>query len=204
MIEDEPEVRRALATALRANDYDVLELDDVGALLAAAEAGALPPILLADLDLDGTRVVDALPAVFAHAPELSVVAVTGHASDDWLFPAIEAGCVGYVLKTEVFTRLGEVAREVERGGSPMTREISRRLLARLRAPSTRAQPGLLSEREREVLGLLAEGYTYEQVALRLELSIDSVRTYVRRTYGKLGVSTKSEATRRAMRLGLID
>jgi DNA-binding NarL/FixJ family response regulator len=202
VLDDELEVRDALATVLLREGFHAVLLDDTRDLLARAKAGSLPAVLLADLDLGGESVAKVLPRVLAAAPSLAVVAVTGHASDDWLFPAIEAGCVGYVLKSDAFVRLGDVVREVLGGGSPMTREISRRVLSRMR-PDAASGPRP-SEREIEVLELLADGYSYEQVALHLGVSIGTVRTHVKRLYGKLGVSTKSEATLRAMRLGLID
>lgn len=213
VLDDEADVREALASILAREGFEVRTFADVAELLTAAARDEAPDVLLADLDLGGERFADAMGRLAAQAPSMLVVAVTGHAEDAWLFPAIEAGCVGYVLKSDAFVQVADVVREVLRGGSPMTREISRRVLRRMREPDARpvaasataasadARP---SERELAVLRDLAEGYTYEQVALRLGVSISTVRTYVSRLYGKLGVSTKSEATRRAMRLGLID
>ena len=85
----------------------------------------------------------------------------------------------------------------------MTREVSRRVLRRLKRQPAAETTMAPSDRETEVLKLLADGYTYEQVALHLDISLASVRTYVKRVYAKLGVSTKSEATQRAMRLGYL-
>jgi DNA-binding NarL/FixJ family response regulator len=201
VLDDEPDVRSALASLLRREGFAPVELADTHALSALAARGALPPVLLIDLDLGDVSAFDAIRALPAAERAPLIVAVTGHASDAWLFPAIEAGCVGYVLKSDAFTRLGDVVREVLAGGSPMSAEISRRVLARLR-PERSDEPAL-SPRELEVLRALADGYAYEQIALRLEVSLASIRTYVMRAYTKLGVNTKSEATSRAMRLGLL-
>lgn len=201
VLDDEPEVRAAIMTLLTREGFGALALPGLDALAEHAAHRTLPRLLLADLDLGDAPVFDALRGLATTAPDTSVVALTGHAGDAWLFPAIEAGCVGYVLKSDAFTRLGDVVREVLAGGSPMSREISRRVLARLR-PSQPPETDL-SPRELDVLRALADGFTYEQIALRLEISLASIRTYVTRAYTKLGVSTKSEATQRAMRLGLL-
>lgn len=200
VLEDDAEQREALATLLGGDGFVVRAFATTDAMLAAAAEPPFARVLLADLQLGDASAFDALQRVSKLSPTTSVVALTGHAGDDWLFPAIEAGCVGYVLKSDAFKRLTAVVREVLDGGSPMTAEISRRVLRRLRPQES---TDLLSDRELEVLRWLADGYTYEQVAMHCGLSIDSVRTYVRRTYAKLGVNTKSEATQRAMRLGLL-
>lgn len=201
VLDDEPDVRSAIMSILRREGFRPVEVTDVGALVALAAEGALPRVVLTDLDLGDTTAFDAIRVVSMSVRAPSVVALTGHAGDAWLFPAIEAGCVGYVLKSDAFARLGDVVREVLSGGSPMSAEISRRVLSRLRTERGNEPP--LSPRELEVLKALADGYSYEQIAHRLEISLASIRTYVMRAYTKLGVNTKSEATSRAMRLGLL-
>lgn len=200
ILEDEPELRGALTSLLARDGFAVTAYATADELVEAACTGKLAQVLLADLQLGDVSAFDTLRIVAKHAPGTDIVALTGHAGDDWLFPAIEAGCIGYVLKSDAFKRLAHVVREVLAGGSPMTAEISRRVLRRLQ-PAPEVE--ILSERELEVLRFLADGYTYEQVAIHCGISLDSVRTYVRRTYAKLGVNTKSEATQRAMRLGLL-
>lgn len=200
ILEDDAEQREALVTLLGNDGFAVTAFATADEVVAAAASPEFPRVLLADLQLGDSRAFEAIQRVSKLSPATSVVALTGHAGDDWLFPAIEAGCVGYLLKSDAFKRLTAVVREVLDGGSPMTAEISRRVLRRLRPQET---ADVLSDRELEVLRWLADGYTYEQVAMHCGISLDSVRTYVRRTYAKLGVNTKSEATQRAMRLGLL-
>lgn len=203
ILDDEQDVREALATILERAGWRSTTFEDAAALLAALGAGNDPDLVLVDLELDGALDATLMACIPDVSERLPVVAVTGHAEDAWLFPAIEAGCVGYVLKADAFDRLAAVCREAIEGGSPMTREVSRRVLRRLKRPTVETRAPAPSDRETAVLKLLADGYTYEQVALHLEISLASVRTYVKRLYAKLGVSTKSEATQRAMRLGYL-
>ncbi|MBX7191414.1 MAG: response regulator transcription factor [Sandaracinaceae bacterium] len=203
ILDDEAEVRDALGALLVGDDGRVRRFGATASLLDALEGQEGPDLLLIDLDLEGVLDPRLMALVSRLSERLPVVAVTGHAADEWLFPAIEAGCVGYLLKSDAFDRLASVCREAIEGGSPMTREVSRRVLRRLKRQPAAETTMAPSDRETEVLKLLADGYTYEQVALHLDISLASVRTYVKRVYAKLGVSTKSEATQRAMRLGYL-
>lgn len=201
VLEDDDEVREAVGVLLGRLGHGAALFADTSSLLAEARAGRCPPVVLVDLEIDGVRVTTAIPELLALAPGVLPVALTGHFSDDWVFSAIEAGVVGYVLKTDAFDRLGDVIEDVVAGGVPLSREVARRVLAKLRSPKPAPEPLPLSPRELDVLRLLADGYRYEQIGLRLEVSLGSVQTYVRRLYTKLGVTTKSEATALAMRRG---
>jgi len=122
------------------------------------------------------------------------------AGDSRLFLALTAGCIGYVLKVDT-NPIAATVRAAAAGGSPMTPAIARRVIERMHGPTEEAPS--LSPRERDVLEALAEGYRYQQIAARLELSISTVRTHLQSVYVKLGVTTKSEATSRALRLGVL-
>jgi DNA-binding NarL/FixJ family response regulator len=198
ILEDDPEVREAIARLVAKAGHEPTSYLATAALYEAVVRGEAPSVLLLDLDFGQENTIDLAPRLLAEKPDLSLVALTGHAGDDWVFPALEAGFVGYVLKADAFDRLGGVLEEVARGGSPLSGEVARRIVGRMSRRPPQAE-GPLSPRELEVLRRLAEGYTYEQVGLHLGISLGSVRTYVSRLYAKLGVSTKSEATALAMR-----
>ncbi|MBL8612076.1 MAG: response regulator transcription factor [Myxococcales bacterium] len=198
ILEDDAEVREAIARLVSKAGHEPVTYLTTAALRDAVAAGEAPGLLLLDLDFGAERTIDLAPKLLALRPELSLVALTGHAGDDWVFPALEAGFVGYVLKSDAFDRLGGVIDEVARGGSPLSGEVARRVVGRLARRPEEPSP-VLSPRELDVLRHLSEGYSYEQVALHLGISLGSVRTYVSRLYTKLGVSTKSEATALAMR-----
>lgn len=207
VVEDDPTFRDAVREVLEDEGFVVTAIDGAAAVLKLAAAGALGRVVLFDLDLDGRAEFETVEAVKRAQPDVPIVALTAHVADDWVFPALEAGCSGYVVKLEAIEQLGRVVREVLGGGSPLSAMVGKRVLERLYpsvAPVAAAPPrDKLSERELAVIRELAEGYTYEQIALRLELSIGSVRSYTQRAYRKLGVRSKSEAAATAVRLKLV-
>jgi DNA-binding NarL/FixJ family response regulator len=124
-----------------------------------------------------------------------------------ILAAIRAGADGYLLKRAGVAEILEQLRVVASGGSPMTPGIARSVLDLVRAgtgPSPLETGPDLSERERAVLGALVRGLAYKQVAADLDLSIDTVRTYIRRIYAKLQVHSATEAVARAVRERLTD
>lgn len=201
VVDDDAAVRDACVDALIAAGFRATGFASAHQMLAAAKRGALPGLVLLDLELPGESSFDALAAVRAVAPATSFVAFTGHAEDQWLFSALSAGCIGYVLKTDTVP-IAEAVRQAAAGGAPMTPAIARRVVERLHRPAHEQAPAL-SPRELAVLTELAHGYRYEQIAQRLGVSLSTVRTHLQHVYVKLGVSTKSEAAARALRLGLV-
>jgi len=132
--------------------------------------------------------------------------------------ALAAGATGYVLKDTPALDLAEMVRAVHAGGSPISPVIARRLLTRL-APAgssrqraqaslpdtvaSEADAGLLSDRECEMLGLAAKGYSYREIAQMMGVSQQTVLTYVKRSYRKLQVHSRSEAVYEARKRGLM-
>jgi DNA-binding NarL/FixJ family response regulator len=125
---------------------------------------------------------------------------------------IKAGAGGYLLTQDVL-RLPEAIRELLRGGVPMSRPVSQLVLGRARRSSAKmaavrddapAAEQLITGRQREILTLLANGHSYEDIGLALDLSINTVRSHVRAIYERLGVSTKVEAVIAAIELRLLE
>lgn len=203
-MEDDPTFRDAVTEVLEDEGFAVTAVEGAEDVIRMAKAGSLGAVVLFDLDLDGRAEFETIEQVKKLAPAVPVVALTGHVADDWVFPALEAGCSGYVVKLEAIEQLGRVVREVLGGGSPLSAMVGKRVLSRL-YPEQKPEPlkDELSERELAVIRELAEGYTYEQISLRLELSLGSVRSYTQRAYRKLGVRSKSEAAATAVRLKLL-
>lgn len=203
VVEDDATFRDAVTEVLQDEGFAVNAVDGAAGVLRLAKEDALGGAVLFDLDLDGRAEFETIDAVKRLQPAVPIVALTGHVADDWVFPALEAGCSGYVVKLEAIERLGQVVREVLAGGSPLSAMVGKRVLERLYPARPPAPAGeALSERELAVIRELAEGYTYEQISLRLELSLGTVRSYTQRAYRKLGVRSKSEAAATAVRLKL--
>lgn len=201
VVEDDATFRDAVTEVLRDEGFAITAIDNAAQALKLAKENRLGAVMLFDLDLDGRAEFSTIEQVKKLQPSVPIVALTAHVADDWVFPALEAGCSGYVVKLEAIEQLGRVVREVLGGGSPLSAMVGKRVLERLYPAPTQLKEDL-SERELACIRELAEGYTYEQISLRLELSLGTVRSYTQRAYRKLGVRTKSEAAAAAVRLKL--
>jgi len=154
--------------------------------------------------------IEATRRIKAVMPDTAVVMLTVFENPQTIMAALCAGADGYVLKKSSARALREHAREAIDGGVPMTAEVARAtvdLVRRFgascspRAPTAPQRP--LTNREREVLRLMAEGKTYKEVGVGLDIAIDTVRTHVRRLYRKLEVNNAREAAALAFQHGLI-
>ncbi|HEV8630840.1 MAG TPA: response regulator transcription factor [Thermoanaerobaculia bacterium] len=165
-----------------------------------------PDVLLCDIHLPGMSGVEGLGRLREKWPEAIAVMLTVFEQDQWLLEALASGAVGYLLKRTPPARLLEAVREAREGGSPMSPEIARKLVALFhqgRVAAAPRQESSLSEREVRLLALLAEGHSYQAAAAALGVSINTVRKHIRSIYEQLQVHTKSAAVSRALKAGLI-
>jgi DNA-binding NarL/FixJ family response regulator len=127
--------------------------------------------------------------------------LTVYEDTEQIFKALSVGASGYLLKRLSPTKLLQAIREVHAGGSPMSSSIARKVVASFqKAGKEEKEQSLLSPRETMVLDCLAKGLTYKQIADQLEISIDTIRTYIRRVYEKLHVQSRTEAVAKYLRL----
>jgi DNA-binding NarL/FixJ family response regulator len=127
-------------------------------------------------------------------PTIQVMMLTVYEDTENIFNALAAGATGYMLKRTSRDELLEAIREVHRGGSPMTTHIARKVVLSFQRSAPTASPTEnLSPREQEVLDCLAKGFLYKEIAEKLEISYETVHTYIRRIYEKLQVRTRTEA-----------
>ena len=165
-----------------------------------------PDVGLMDIDMPGCTGIEGLRRIKAVAPNINVVMLTVFEENDRVFDAICAGADGYLLKKISPSRLLDAIGEVRAGGAPMTPVIARQVLRLFpRVPSRRPseEPHTsLSAREQEILGLLVEGYSYKMIAADRVISIDTVRSHIKKIYEKLHVRSMTEAVSKALREGL--
>ncbi len=186
------------------------ELGVVGAAATLAEgrallaAGRRIDVALVDLGLpdgDGLALIREV-RLRAQAPEVIVISVFG--DEEHVVRAIEAGATGYLLKDR--PPYGAAIMDLLAGGSPISPAIARHLLQRFVQPSCQAVPAgpeRLTSRERDVLEVLARGFTYEEAAQVLGVSFHTVASHVKHIYGKRAVSSRSEAVYEAVQLGIL-
>ena len=147
--------------------------------------------------MNGIKCVDRLKAA---VPDMQVVKLTVYEDTDQIFEALAAGASGYLLKRLSPTKLLQAIREVQAGGSPMSSSIARKVVASFqKLERTDEKQTLLSPREEMVVDRLAKGLTYKQIADQLGISIDTIRTYIRRIYGKLQVQSRTAAVAKYLR-----
>lgn len=183
------------------------DLSTVGVASTLAEARTMmrttaPDVVLLDHRLPDGDGVTAIPELRELRPEVQVVVLTASAADHVLIAAIEAGASGFVSKTRGLDEVTGAVRAAASGEALIDPEMLARLLPRLSRGTQRPQQDL-TEREREVLGLLAEGMTNAAIAAQLVVSVHTVRNHIANLSAKLGAHSKLEALSIAVREGLL-
>jgi DNA-binding NarL/FixJ family response regulator len=216
IVEDDLGFRGALSKVVQAAP----DMRLAGTAATRAEGLALlqgPPVdvLLVDLGLPDGSGIDVIRAAARQWPSCSIMVSTNFGDETHVMRSIEAGAAGYLLKDSSPLKMLDEIRSLASGGSPISPIIARQVLARFRhdAPGTAddaagVEPSsnaaqLLSARETEVLNLITKGFTAVEIAKLMQLSHFTVRTFVRRIYGKLKVTSKAEAIYEARTLGLL-
>jgi DNA-binding NarL/FixJ family response regulator len=163
----------------------------------------LPDILLADIGLPGMDGVEGVRQLKERYPELTVLMLTIY-DDDRIFDALCAGASGYLLKRTPPARLLESIHEAERGGSPMSPEVARKVVTMFRSirPPERVDYDL-TPHELRLLKLLVEGHNYKTAAAQLKVSYNTICFHIKNIYQKMQVHSKSEAVTKALRNRLI-
>ena len=150
-----------------------------------------------DINLPGMNGVECVRKLKALLPQTQVMMLTVYEDTENIFNALAAGANGYLLKRTPTKELIEAIREMQHGGSPMTTHIARLVVQSFQKPAahtaTQKELAELSEREQQVLDLLSQGLIYKEIASKLDISYETVHTYIRRIYEKLQVRTRTEA-----------
>jgi DNA-binding NarL/FixJ family response regulator len=185
----------------------VAAVDSVAAGLRALHAETID-VLITDLGLpDGDGVV-LIGEASAHQKNCVVMVVTVFGDEEHVVAAIEAGAGGYLLKDSTPDEFLGAVRDLLAGGSPVSPMVARLVLNRLREARTRAVPTdnsiELTEREAEILTLVAKGFSFGDICQLLSITTNTVKTHVNRIYRKLAVHSRGQAVYEATRLGLID
>ena len=199
IVEDNDQLRATLAKVIGRAEGFRFASDYASAEDALADLPKVKPdVVLMDINLPGINGVECVRKLKVLVPQTQVMMLTVYEDTENIFNALAAGANGYMLKRTPTKELIVAIREMQRGGSPMTTHIARLVVQSFQKPaapasSTGGELSELSEREQQVLDLLAQGLIYKEIAEKLNIGYETVHTYIRRIYEKLQVRTRTEA-----------
>lgn len=205
LYEDNPQLREGLTMLLNGSEgFEVIgAFKNCNNVVDEVEALA-PDVVLMDIDMPGTNGIDGLKLIRQHNSAVTnavkVLMLTVFDDNKNVFEAIKNGANGYLLKKTPPSKLLEYIQEAHTGGAPMTSSIATQVLKMFsQVHNTNNEDYHLSEREKQVLQWLVNGYSYKMIAAEMFISIDTVRSHIKKIYEKLHVNSKSEAVAKAFK-----
>lgn len=199
VVEDIDDIRKGLAMIINAND-DTECKHTFGNAEKAYEVLSVQPVdvVLVDINLPGVmNGIDLVQKLKPQHPDMQFMMCTVYEDNELIFKALKVGATGYILKKTQPEKLVEAIHEIVTGGSPISALIARKVISSFQQPNISDAVQLLSKREKELLDLLAQGYRYKEIADKLFLSIDTIRSHIRHIYRKLEVQSRAEALNKA-------
>lgn len=206
VVADDHQLVREGVKKVLSTDPDIVltgEAADLPSTLAMLRS-ASPDVLLLDLSLSPTHELDALRMVVDHFPGLRVLVLSSYSEERFGIAALRSGASGYTCKSETADVVVTAIRKIHTGGRYLSDNLAELLAHEVVSPQPRHAHERLTERERQVLCLLASGSPVKKVAARLDISISSVNTYRARIFVKLALRSNAELIRYAIQNGLVN
>jgi len=207
LIADDHAIVRKGIRALLATEADIEVVGEAADGKEAVEKAERlhPDVILMDLVMPGMDGIEATRRITTRQPEIRILVLTSFAEDEKVFPALKAGALGYLLKDAGPEELVRAIRQVYCGESSLHPAIARKVLQELsRPPEQPPTPEPLTERELEVLRLIAKGKSNREIAEELVISEATVRTHVSNILGKLQLASRTQAALYALREGIAE
>jgi DNA-binding NarL/FixJ family response regulator len=200
IVEDNDKLRGTLARVLnRADGFRCISQHPSAEDAIKELPTVKPEVVLMDINLPGMNGVECVRQLKKILPDVLIIMLTVYEDTENIFDALAAGASGYLLKRTTSAELIDAIRDVQRGGSPMTAHIARKVVQSFQKNAPAQPAENLSEREQQVLDLLSQGLMYKEIADKLQISYETVHTYIRRIYEKLRVRTRTEAVAKFLR-----
>lgn len=191
--EDLPEIRLALERMIVAEPDMVLATSSDNAVDAAvAIVASQPDVVIMDINMPGMSGIDCIKQIAADCTNTQFMIFTIYENDEKIFDALSAGASGYILKRTPAEKIIEAVKELYNGGSPMSSMVARKVLGHFKQDKNTGID-VLTNKENEILGLLAKGFLYKEIANKLSITVGTVTQHIHKIYDKLHVSNKTEA-----------
>ena len=205
VVDDHPMWRDAVERDLQAAGFDVVAVAATGDEALARVPAARPQVVVLDLQIPGPNGVEVTARVIEHDPSARVLILSASGEQADVLEAVKAGATGYLVKSASREELLDAVRRVAAGDTVFTPGLAGLVLGEFRRmadPATDTEESQLTERETEVLKMVAKGLSYKQIAERLVLSHRTVQNHVQNTLRKLQMHNRVELTRYAIEHGL--
>jgi DNA-binding NarL/FixJ family response regulator len=199
--EDNPQLREGLTMLINGSDgFEVIAAFKNCNNVISEVNTYKPDVILMDIDMPGTNGIEGLKQIRLVNTDVKILMLTVFDDNKNVFEAISSGANGYVLKKAPPAKLLEYIQEAQSGGAPMTSSIATQVLKMFsNIHNDKGENYNLSEREKQVLYLLVNGYSYKMISAEMFIAIDTVRSHIKKIYDKLQVNSKSEAVAKAFK-----
>lgn len=199
IIEDIREIREGLALLIGSSEgFTCLQTFSTGEEAMEKLPDLYPDVALMDINLPGINGIEAVRKLKIQCPKTQFIMSTVYEDDESIFESLKAGASGYLLKKTAPSKILDSISEVYHGGSPMSSQIARKVIASFQEKQSIDDSALLTQREKEILKSLAKGLRYKEIASELNIGIETVRTHARNIYEKLQVQSRIEAINKVM------
>lgn len=200
--EDNSLLRESLCSLISSKEgYEVLAAYDNVLQSTAQIKVQEPEIILMDIDMPGMTGIEAVKQIRKFNATVPIIMLTVFDDNAHVFEALKSGASGYLLKKHISTKLFDAIDEALSGGAPMSPSIARMVIQSMQQPNTKDYQ--LTAREKEILSALSQGNSYKMIAAQFEISIDTVRTHIKKIYEKLQVHSQTEAVSKAINEKLV-
>ena len=201
--EDNDLLRESVSNMIRTSDRFTLASAFENALNVEDQVKSLSPeFILMDIDMPGMTGIEAVKKIRTFNTSVSIIMLTVFDDNIHVFEALRAGASGYLLKKHISAKLFDAIEEVQNGGAPMSPSIARMVITSMQQRPVQNTYDLTA-REKEILTSLSKGNSYKLIASEFDISIDTVRTHIKKIYEKLHVHSQTEAVSKAINEKLV-
>jgi DNA-binding NarL/FixJ family response regulator len=199
IIEDIKEIKEGLEMFIDSSEgFNCIKTFSNGEEALQQLPAICPDVVLMDINLPGINGIEAVRILKTQCKQTQFIMSTVYEDDENIFESLKAGASGYLLKKTAPSKILDSITEVYHGGSPMSSQIARKVIASFQQKSSIDDSDILTLREKEILKLLSKGLRYKEIASDLNIRMDTVRSHTRNIYEKLQVQSRTEALNKIM------